>query len=140
MACVENKEEIALFLIQLERERVRQEREEGRGRQGGAGGGREALPSYNMTEKRYGNRPVFMSSSPDFWRKKPTNNSLSSSARIVEELLTLDDLEVTDGDGTPLLWICAFWEWLNVRAATDARLAGQYSQRWQGTLPLERGE
>ena len=123
MACDRNREEIALFLISKERERVRQEREEGRGSQGGAAGGRGSLPSYNMLDS-HGWRPVFY----------------TSSARIVEEFLTLHDLEVTAGDGEPLLWFCAGRGWVSERVATDAKLAGQYSQRWKGTLPLEAGE
>ena len=121
MACDKNREKIALFLIRTERERVRQEREEGGGRQGE--GGRGTLPSYNM-KSRGGWRPVFR----------------TSSARIVEEFLTLDDLEVTDGDGKPLLWMCAVNGWVSERVATDGKLASQYSQMYHATLPLEKGE
>ena len=123
MACWKNREEIAVFLIKREREWARQEREEGRGRQGGAGGGREGLPSYNMEDSR-GRRPV----------------QLTRSARIVEELLTFVDLEVTDGNGRPLLWRCARWGWVTEIVARDVKLASQYGQRWNGTLPLEKGE
>ena len=123
VACWKNREEIAIFLISKERERVRQEREEGRGRQGGAGGGRGTLPSYNM-KSSFGTRPVFY----------------TDSARIVEELLTFEDLEVTNGNGKPLLWRCAEWGIVTEIVARDVKLASQYSQRYDGTLPLEKGE
>ena len=122
VACKKNKEEIALFLINTERDRVRQGRE-GRCWQGGAGGGRGRVPSYNMENSR-GWRPVFT----------------TSSVRIVEEFLSLDDLDVADRDGRPLLWHCAERGCVSERVATDVKLAGQFSQRWNGTLPLEKGE
>ena len=118
MAIYARKEELALFLINKERERV------GRDRQGGRRvGARGKIPSYNM-EDWNGRRPAFN----------------TSSTRIVEEFLTLDDLEVTDGDGKPLLWWCAARGLVSDRVATDVRLKSQYKQRWYGTLPLEKGE
>ena len=77
-----------------------------------------------MMERQYGTRPVFM----------------TSSARIVEEFLTFADLEVTAGNGRPHLWNCASDGCVSKKVATDGRLLGQYGQRWNGTLPLERGE
>ena len=116
----ENREEIAVFLINTERDRVRHERE-GRCRQGG--GARGKLPSYNM-KNSFGRRPMFF----------------TSSVRIMEEFITLHDLEVTVGNGMPLLWQCALKGTVSKSVATDGRLATQYSLRYEGTLPLEIGE
>ena len=115
VACNEDKEEIALFLIHTERDRVKDEK----GRQGAGG----SHPSYNMGDIS-GGSPVFM----------------TSSARIREELLTLDDVELTNGSGKTLLWGCAYEGWVSERVATDVKLSGQYGQRWKGTLPLEIGD
>ena len=120
VACWKKRDEIALFLIHTERDRVR---EEG-GRWWYCGGaGRHRQRSYNM-EDSYGKRPAF-------WTK---------STRVIEELLTLDDFEVTDGDGGPLLWRCARDGLVSERVAIDARLAGHYLQSWKGILPLEAGD
>ena len=115
VACDEDKEEIALFLINTERDRVRDE--------GGMHGAGESHPSYNMGDIS-GGCPVFR----------------TSSARIREELLTLDDLKLTNGSGKMLLWGCAYEGWVSEKVATHVKLVGQYTQRWQGTLPLEIGE
>ena len=81
------------------------------------------MPSYNM-KNRLGESAVF-------W---------TFSTRILEELLACDDLEVTAADGRPLLWRCAENRLVTERVATDAKLASQYGQRWEGTLPFEKGE
>ena len=65
---------------------------------------------------------------------------LTKSSKIVEEMLKLDDLQVTRVDGTPLLWHCAMRGCVSERVASDQKLAGQYGQRWWGSLPLEEGE
>ena len=116
MACDEDKEEIALFLINTERDKFK---DEGGGRQGAG----VSQPSYNMRDIS-GGSPAFM----------------TSSARIREELLTLDDLELTNWSGKTLLWKCAYEGWVSERVATDVKLSGQYGQRWKGTLPLEIGD
>ena len=60
MACTAKRYEIALFLINIERDRVQKEKEEERkGRQVAAGRG--SLPCYNM-KNRGGRRPVFFTS------------------------------------------------------------------------------
>ena len=65
---------------------------------------------------------------------------LTSSCRIVEEMVRLDDLQVTTRDGSPLLWHCAGRGCVTERVASDQRLVGQYGQRHHGRLPLEEGE
>ena len=112
MACYRKRDEIAVFLINAERNRVREEE-----------GGRQGAASYNM-ESSLGHRPWF-------W---------TSSARIMEEMITLDDLEVTAESGCPLLWYCARYGLVSGRVATDAKLAEQYLTRWHATLPLEIGK
>ena len=59
---------------------------------------------------------------------------------IVEEMLKLDDLLVTRGDGKPLLWHCVQFCLLNERVASDRKLAEQYGLRWLGTLAIEEGK
>ena len=94
-ACSNNREEIALFLINEEKERVSaaegqqqlQQRQHAQpGRAGRRGGWREATPSYNMKSST-GWSPVF----------------LTSSEKIVEEMVKLPDLELADGKGRQLL-------------------------------------
>ena len=67
-------------------------------------------------------------------------NGWSISSRIIEKLLSLDDLEITDKYGKTLLWECSENGAVTERVATDIKLAGQYGISWQGTLPLEIGE
>ena len=122
VACEWEREEIALFLIKTERDIIRKEGDKRHGRQGGAG--EHSLPTYNM-QTSYGVTPVFMR---------------TESARIVEELLTFDDLKVMRGDEMPLLWRCARNGCVSETVATDVKLAGQYMKTYNGTLPLEIGE
>ena len=121
-ACERNKDEIALCLIKEERERVistQEDAQPGRKRRRG----QQDTPSYNMRD--------INGYSPVFW---------TSSLTILEEMLKLDDLYVTDGIGRPLLWHCAERGYVSERVASDQKLAGQYGQRWRGSLPLEEGE
>ena len=67
-------------------------------------------------------------------------NGWSISSRIIEKLLSLDDLEITDKRGKTLLWACSEKGAVTERVATDIKLVGQYGQSYQGTLPLEIGE
>ena len=86
MACINNRDEIALFLIREEQERVTKERQEG---QDGQPGRRQQqdTPSYNM-RSRDGRSPVFC----------------TSSSKIVEEMVkSFPDLELEDGEGRQLL-------------------------------------
>ena len=94
-ACITNREEIALFLINEEKERVsaaegqrqlRQRQHAQPGRAGRRGGWREGTPSYNMKSSS-GRSPVF-------W---------TSSEKIVEEMVKLPDLELANGKGRQLL-------------------------------------
>ena len=127
MACNDDKDEIALFLVKEEKKRVnaegRQPQPGSTGRSGLDLGGSKWTPSYNMQDI-YGCSPVF----------------LTSSCRIVEEMVRLDDLQVTTRDGSPLLWHCAGRGCVTERVASDQRLVGQYGQRHHGRLPLEEGE
>ena len=94
-ACSNNREEIALFLINEEKERVsaaegqqqlQQQQHAQPGRAGRRGGWREGTPSYNMRDYRELS-PVF----------------LTTSEKIVEEMVKLPDLELADGNGRQLL-------------------------------------
>ena len=108
---------IARFLISLERDRLNaKERREAE------------VPSYNM-RCAGGWSPVFG----------------TSLKVLVEDLLQLDDLEVTrddldDLDELPLLWRCAEKGIVSRRVAMDAKLRGQFGQKFWGTLPLEEGK
>ena len=86
-------------------------------------GQQQDTPSYNMRDED-GYSPVFR----------------TSSSQIVEEMLKLDDLQVTDEYGQPLLWWCARRGLVSERVASDPNLARQYRQRWRGSLPLEEGK
>ena len=81
------------------------------------------VPSYNIRDVD-GYSPVFR----------------TSSSKIVEVMLKFGDLQVTRWDGIPLLWWCASEGLVSERVALDPKLAGQYGQRWEGSLPLERGK
>ena len=124
-ACRYDRIEIAFFLIEEERKRVCtaqvQEQDGLPGRDQRRG--QHDTPSYNMTDK-VGLSPVFS----------------TESVNIVEAMLELHDLQVTKGDGEPLLWHCASTQCISERVASDLRLVRQYGQRWQGRLPLEEGE
>ena len=109
LACKYKRGEMVPFLIDEEKERVKS----------GAGG----TPSYNMKDSN-GETPVFVAVE---WN--PT--------RLVELHLELDDLEVTCGNGMPLLWYCARWGRVSEKVARDVKLRGQIGQRWKGQLPLE---
>ena len=112
-ACKDNRDDIAIFLIKEERERVSTTGE----------GQRQDNPSYNMRDYN-GCSPVFK----------------TSSERIVEEMIKMDDLQVTDKDGMPLLWHCAKYGCVSEGVASDPKLVEQYGQRWWGRLPLEEGK
>ena len=114
LACLYNQEEIALFLIKEEKKRVG-EKEEGQPWIGNT-------PSYNMRDK-WGAIPLFM----------------TSSLKIVKELISFEDLEVTSWNGMPLLWHCAHFGCVTERVASNQKLSEQYAQRWFGRLPLEEG-
>ena len=98
--------------MEEERKRIQTDREQGR--QGGT-------PSYYM-KTDIGWQPVFY----------------TSSSKMVEVMLHLDDLEVTGGNGMSLLWLCAERGCVSETVAESLR--GQIGQRWLGTLPLEIGE
>ena len=120
-----DKDKIALFLIKEEREwvsrttEVKEDVEPGKERRGG----QQDTPSYN-TWDRWGRSPIFF----------------TRSRKIVEEMLTLDDLVVTTRGGKPLLWHCASKGFVSERVANDQKLVEQYGQRSKGRLPLEQGE
>ena len=80
----------------------------------------EGTPSYNMKDEN-GDTPVFQD---------------NTSTRMVESYLKLDDLEVTNARGKPLLWFCAKAGRMSERIARDPRLRNQLGQRWEGSLPL----
>ena len=107
---------IARFIISLERDRLNENER------------RVAeVPSYNM-RCNDGWTPVFG----------------TVLAMLVEDLLQFDDLEVTrddldDLDELPLLWRCAEKGIVSRRVAMDAKLRGQFGQKFWGTLPLEEG-
>ena len=109
-ACKDNRDDIAIFLISEERDRVCNTDD-------------PIYPTYNMRDYN-GCTPVFK----------------TSSERIVEELLKLDDLQLTDKDGMPLLWHCAKYGCVSEGVASDPKLVEQYGQRWWGRLSLEEGE
>ena len=111
-ACGKNIQDMVEFLIEEEKKRIQTDRDQGK--EGGT-------PSYNMMDIR-GWQPVF-------W---------TTSSRIVEMLLRFGDLEVTSGDGEPLLWRCA-WKGSASEMVAE-RLRGQIGQRWKDTLPFDRGE
>ena len=131
MACYLNRYDIALFLIRAERQWVsrskaaREEQDEVDGQTRMIRGVvQNDTPSYNMRDGG-GRSPVFR----------------ARSLKIVEEMLKLEDLQLTRGsDGMPLLWHCAGRGYVSEKVAFDPRLAGQYGQRWRGSLPLEQGE
>ena len=81
----------------------------------------KGTPSYNMKDEN-GNTPVFQD---------------NTSTRMVESQLNLDDLEVTNATGKPLLWFCAKAGRISERIACDLRLRNQLGQRWEGSLPIE---
>ena len=124
-ACREDEDEIALYLIEMEKFRVSleegQEQDEQPTREGRRG--QRDTPSYNMRDEN--------GLSPVFW---------TASEKIVEAMLEFHDLLVTTRRGVPLLWNCATYGCVSERVATDLKLVGQYGQRWLGRLPLEEGE
>ena len=81
----------------------------------------EGTPSYNMRDAN-GDTPVFQD---------------NTSTRMVESYLKLDDLEVTNEKGKPLLWFCAKAGRISERIACDQRLRSQLGERWEGSLPIE---
>ena len=116
---MEDREDIAVFLIEEEKKRNKAEKE---------GGARVSLaaetPSYNM---------------PDEDGLSPAFHTFSS--RIMEMLLDFEDLEVVkERDGQPLLWVCAERGIVADKVAKDERLRGQLGLMHNGILSLEKGE
>ena len=120
-ACsVEDREEIALFLIEEEKKRNKDEQDKGTRR----GSSAAETPSYNMQDED-GLTPAFH----------------TFSSRIMEMLFDFDDLQVIkERDGQPLLWVCAERGIVTVKVAKDERLRRQLGQIHDGTLSLKKGE
>ena len=119
-ACsVEDREKIAMFLIEEEKKRKKDEHE---------GCERCTLasetPSYNM-EDEDGLSPAYH----------------TFSSRIMEMLLDFYDLKVIkERDGQPLLWLCAERGIVTEKVANDVRLEKQLMLTFDGSLSLEKGE
>ena len=59
---------------------------------------------------------------------------------MVEVLLMHNDLDMFDMNRCPLLWHCANAGIVTETIANDEKLECQYGQKYEGALPLERGE